>query len=151
MYANDWMSRRATPIRLEFFFNSSHNSGSQLLRFFMAIVRVEVRSHSQQNFVYRFSGLEFRDEQPTTDATYTFDRFPLLNLFKKLKHGQISIATGVFFNHCPSITALRGERRFATAGGSSQSYDRDVVQDDLVTFPRGLIHSNRTKHRVIVP
>jgi hypothetical protein len=107
MYANDWMSRRATPIRLEFFFNSSHNSGSQLLRFFMAIVRVEVRSHSQQNFVYRFSGLEFRDEQPTTDATYTFDRFPLLNLFKKLKHGQISIATGVFFNHCPSITALQ--------------------------------------------
>ncbi len=51
----------------------------------MAIVCVEVGPHSQQNLVHPFSGLGFRDEQFFADAAYSLNRFPLLDLFKKLK------------------------------------------------------------------
>lgn len=88
---------------LEFLFSCGfHNSSSHLPRFLMAIVRVEVSTHSRENFLHLFSGLGFRDEQPATDATYTFDRFPLFHRFKKLKssgrvaHGDSLAQVGPF-------------------------------------------------------
>lgn len=73
---------------LEFFFSGSDNPGSHLPRFLMAIVRVEVSTHSQQNFVHPFPGLGFCEEQPTTDAAYPLYRFPLLDPLKKLKSSR---------------------------------------------------------------
>jgi hypothetical protein len=81
------------PARLAFFFsNCLHNSGSHLPRFLMAIMRVEVGAHPQQNFVRSFSGLGFRDEQPTAGATCTFDWFPLLHRLEKLKGSGLAHA-----------------------------------------------------------
>lgn len=51
----------------------------------MAIVRVELSTHSQQNLVRPFSLFGFRDEQPATGAARSPYRFVLLNRFKKLK------------------------------------------------------------------
>jgi hypothetical protein len=51
----------------------------------MAIMGVEVSTHSQQDFLHLFSGIGLRDEQPATGTTRTFDRVPWLNRFKKLE------------------------------------------------------------------
>jgi hypothetical protein len=72
--------------RLAFLFRSRFdNPGSHLPRFLMAIVSVEVGSHSQQNLVRLFSGIGFGDEQPATGAARPPYRFALFNRFKKLK------------------------------------------------------------------
>jgi hypothetical protein len=84
---------RSQDTRLAFFFrNCFHDPGRHLSGFLMAIVRVKVGTHSQQDLLHLFSGLGFRDEQPATGATCALDRFPLLQRFKKLKGSVLAHA-----------------------------------------------------------
>jgi hypothetical protein len=62
----------------------------------MAIVRVEVGLHSQQNVIHPFSGLGLPDEQPITDAAYSLHRLPWLHFFKKLKSSAMFAHDGSF-------------------------------------------------------
>ena len=100
-YKNDRQQLAQTPRtndnlpRLALLFGSCcfHNPGSHLPRFFMAIVRVKLSTHSQQDLVRPFSLFGLGDEQPTTGAARSPYRFVLLDRFKKLK-SPCSVAHG---------------------------------------------------------